>query len=136
MAQLGGVRDLEASEAYLARNLAHWETYGFGLWLLRRRDAPEIVGRACLRHLQIDDGDEIELGYGFYPASWGQGLATEVALACVSHGFERLGCDSLVALTRPTNLASQHVMSKAGLTFERHLLHVDEPHVLYRRRRT
>ena len=72
MAQLGGVRDLEASEAYLARNLAHWDTYGFGLWLLRRHDAPEIVGRACLRHLHIEDVDEIELGYGFYPAHWGQ----------------------------------------------------------------
>lgn len=136
MAQLGGLQDLEASKAYLARNLAHWETYGFGLWVLRRHDAPEIVGRACLRHLRVEDVDEIEVGYGFYPAYWGQGLATEVALACVRLGFERLDCSSLVALTRPTNVASQRVLSKAGLTFERHVRHADEPHVLYRRRRS
>lgn len=136
MAQLGGLRDLEASKAYLERNLAHWKTYGFGLWLLRKNEVPEIVGRACLRHLVIDDVDEVELGYGFYPAHWGQGLATEIALACVTLGFERLDCSSLVALTRPANVASQRVMSKAGLTFERHIQHEGEPHVLYRRRRS
>jgi RimJ/RimL family protein N-acetyltransferase len=135
MAQLGGIRDLAASEAYFARNLEHWKTYGFGLWLLRRHDAPAVVGRACLRHLLIEDVDEVELGYGFYPAHWGQGLATEIARACVAIGFERLDCGSLVALTRPTNLASRQVMSKAGLTFERHLQLENEPHVLYRRRR-
>jgi len=135
MAQLGGVRDLKASEAYLERNLLHWETYGFGLWLLRRNDASEIIGRACLRHLLIDEVDEVELGYGFYPAHWGQGLATEIAQACVATGFERLDCGSLIALTRPTNAASQRVMSKVGLTFERHVQLENEPHVLYRRRR-
>lgn len=135
MAQLGGLRDLQQSEAYLARNLAHWETYGFGLWLLRRHGVPEIVGRACLRHLLIDDVDEVELGYGFYPACWGQGLATEIALACVTNGFEHLDCSSLVALTRPTNVASQRVMAKAGLEFERQVEHGGAPHVLFRRRR-
>jgi RimJ/RimL family protein N-acetyltransferase len=135
MAQLGGVRDPEESAAYLARNLAHWETHGFGLWLLQRLDAPGIIGRACLRHLLVDGVDEVELGYGFYPAHWGQGLATEIALACVAIGFERLGCGSLVALTRPTNVASQRVMSKAGLQFEREIEHGGEPHVLFRRRR-
>lgn len=136
MAHLGGVRDLAASAAYLARNLAHWETYGFGLWLLRRAEAPEIVGRACLRHLAIDDVDEIELGYGFYPACWGQGLATEVALACVGIGFDRLDARSLVALTRPTNVASRRVLSKAGLQFERHIRLEGERHALFRRGRT
>jgi RimJ/RimL family protein N-acetyltransferase len=135
MAQLGGVRDLEASKAYLERNLSHWERHGFGLWLLRLNDDQEIIGRACLRHLQIDEVDEVELGYGFYPSYWGRGLATEIALACVRLGFETLECPSLVALTRPTNVASQRVMANAGLTFERQIEHAGEPHVLYRRRR-
>jgi RimJ/RimL family protein N-acetyltransferase len=134
MALLGGVRDEAQGRAYLERNLAHWDRYGFGLWLLRRSDADPIVGRACLRHLEIDGVDEVELGYGFYPEYWGQGLATEIALACVSLGFERLACPSLVALTRPDHLASQRVMAKAGLRFDRVVLHVGEPHVVFRRR--
>jgi RimJ/RimL family protein N-acetyltransferase len=135
MALLGGVRDEAQGRAYLARNLAHWDRHGFGLWLLRRAGSPEIVGRACLRHLDLDGTDEVELGYGFYPEYWGQGLATEIALACVSVGFDRLRRPSLVALTRPENLASQRVMAKAGLRFDRALEHAGESHVLFRRQR-
>jgi [ribosomal protein S5]-alanine N-acetyltransferase len=134
MAHVGGVRDQAATLAYLERNLAHWATHGFGLWLLRDRTQRVLIGRAVLRHLDVEGADEVEVGYGFYPEFWGRGLATEVACACVRIGLAHLGLPSVVAVTLPTHRASQRVMQKAGLVYEREILHEGLPHVLFRTR--
>jgi len=134
MAHLGGVRDEAATLAYMERNLAHWATHGFGLWMLREPARRAPIGRAVLRHLDVDGVDEVEVGYGFYPELWGRGLATEVACACVRIGLAQLGLPSVVAVTLPTHSASQRVMLKAGLTYEREIIHEGLPHVLFRTR--
>ncbi len=132
MAHLGGVRDGVATLSYLERNLAHWATHGFGLWLLRDRVHEALIGRAVVRHLDVEGSDEVEVGYGFYPEFWGRGLATEVACACVRIGRTQLGLPSVVAVTLPTHGASQRVMLKAGLAYEREIVHEGLPHVLFR----
>lgn len=132
MRYLGGVRDEARTGGYLARNLAHWSEHGFGLYILRDIATAEVVGRGCLRHLLLDGVDEVEVGYGFYPDVWGRGLATEIARAFLTVGFERLGLRTIVALTLRANDASQRVMLKAGLRYERDLLYDDLPHVLFR----
>jgi RimJ/RimL family protein N-acetyltransferase len=132
MAELGGVRDEAGTQAYLERNLAHWAARGFGLWMLRDRDTGGVIGRAVLRHLDVDGVDEVETGYGFLPGLWGRGLATEIARACVHIGCERLGLASVVGITVPTNTASQRVMRKAGLHYERDIVHAGLPHLLFR----
>jgi RimJ/RimL family protein N-acetyltransferase len=119
MAQLGGVRDDAQTVAYLARNLQHWVDYGFGLWILRDIGGGEPIGRAVLRHLLVDGVDEVEVGYAFYPAFWGRGLATEVATACLELGRRELHLTTIVAVTSPENRSSQHVLRKVGLVYER-----------------
>lgn len=116
MASLGGVRDEPGTQAYFDMNVAHWVEHGFGLWMLRHRGGGAVIGRAVLRHLDVDGADEVEIGYGFLPEFWGRGLATEVARACV-----------------PTNVTSRRVMEKAGLTYEREISHQGVAHLLFRR---
>ncbi len=132
MAHLGGVRDEAATAAYLERNLAHWASYGFGLWMLRDAASGLMAGRACVRHLQIGERDEVEIGYGFLPFFWGRGLATEVAQKCITIGFEDLQLPSLVALTSPQNQGSQHVLEKVGMTSRGLVDHAGVAHLLYR----
>lgn len=132
MATLGGVRTEDQTHAYLARNLEHWERYGFGLWIVRTAARDAVVGRACVRHLDVEGTPEIEIGYAFYPEWWGQGLATEVANRCLAIGRFELGLDSLVAITRPANEGSRRVMEKVGMAYERDVTHAGVPHVLYR----
>ena len=132
MSLLGGVRTELQTAAYMERNLAHWERYGFGLWLLRDRITGDVVGRALLRHLDLEGVDEVEVGYSFFPAYWGRGLATEVTVACLARAREMLGLPSVVALTLPHNLRSQRVMTKAGMRFEHHLDHDGQVHALFR----
>jgi RimJ/RimL family protein N-acetyltransferase len=132
MRLLGGVRDEPGSAAYLERNLAHWTAHGFGLWMLRDRESGAMVGRAVLRHLTVDDVEEVEVGYGFMPAWWGRGLATEIAAACVRLGLECLRRPSLVGVTRPEHDASRHVLEKVGMGFEREFLLAGERLALFR----
>ncbi len=42
---------------------------------------------------QIDDADEIEVGYALLPRYWKIGLATEMARAMVEIAFERIGLE-------------------------------------------
>jgi RimJ/RimL family protein N-acetyltransferase len=134
MALLGGVRDSAGTAAYLDMNVKHWADHGFGMWMLRDAATRAVIGRAILRHLDVEGVDEVEVGYGFMPAYWGRGLATEIAGACIRIGFGQLRLPSVVAITTPANLASQRVMIKAGLAYERAIVHAGVPHVLFRRR--
>jgi ribosomal-protein-alanine N-acetyltransferase len=131
MAMLGGVRSDAETDAYLERNLAHWVDHGFGIWILRDR-ADQVVGRAGLRHVAVEGEPEVEISYALFPEFWGRGLATEAARACVTIGREWLGFPSLVALTLPANLASQHVLRKAALVRECLVTHAGAPHLLFR----
>lgn len=119
MEHLRGVRDEEGNAAYLARNLQHWTDYGFGLWILRELGGGPPVGRAVLRHLLVEDVDEVEVGYAFYQEFWGRGFATEIAAACLALGRETLHLNTIVAVTSPSNAASQRVLRKVGLEYER-----------------
>jgi RimJ/RimL family protein N-acetyltransferase len=132
MATLGGVRSDDVTRDYLDKHLAHWRQFGFGWWVARELATGRFVGRGGLRHWMIDGRDEIEVGYGLMSEFWGQGLATELAAASVRTAFEALGHSELVCFTMPTNTASRHVMEKVGFRYERDMIILDLPHVLYR----
>ncbi|MBV9310483.1 MAG: GNAT family N-acetyltransferase [Solirubrobacterales bacterium] len=124
--------DLRAS---LEVRCAHWDLFGFGLWLLRDRATGQMVGRGGLQHTSVGDVDEVEAGWAIVPERWGEGLATELAHEAVELGFGALRLPTIVAFTLPENVASRRVMEKAGFRYERELEHVGLPHVLYRSRR-
>jgi RimJ/RimL family protein N-acetyltransferase len=135
METLGGVKDAEETREYLDWNLNQWDRYRHGLWILREwRDGP-VVGRALLRHLNLEGRDEVEVGYSFHPDYWGRGLATEIASTLVALGFEQLGLTAVVALTLPTNEASKRVLMKAGLEPAGGAVHAGSTHSLFRTRR-
>jgi RimJ/RimL family protein N-acetyltransferase len=135
MEHLGGVRSEAQTAEYMTRNLAHWESHGFGLWLLRERSGSgngDYVGRVLLRHLDLDGIDEVEVGYSLAPALWGKGLAVEVTRACLEMARERLRLETVVALTAPANRRSHRVLEKVGMAFERELLHEGSLLALFR----
>ncbi|MDE3151891.1 MAG: GNAT family N-acetyltransferase [Gemmatimonadota bacterium] len=119
MHYLGGVRTEEQTQEYLRKNLEHWERYGFGLYIVHTAARDAVVGRAVVRHLDLDGTPEVEIGYALYPEWWGQGLATEIANKCLDIGRSQLGFESLVAVTQAENRASRHVLEKCGMEYER-----------------
>ncbi len=62
-----------------------------------------------------------ELGYWVGKPWWGQGYATEAALATVVHGFRELDLSRIYAQCFSRNPASTRVLEKAGMVKEGHL---------------
>jgi RimJ/RimL family protein N-acetyltransferase len=129
---LGGTRSPDATRAYLATNLAHWDRHGFGLWIWRTHDGA-FVGRAGVRPLAVEGVPEIEVAYALPRAAWGQGYALEMTRALVGQGLERLALASLVGVVMVEHRASRRVLEKAGFGLERTVVHAGEPCALYRR---
>lgn len=136
MATLGGLCSIEKTRENLAWNLKQWEENDFGLWMFYLKETGEWVGRGGLRQVDIDGKHEIEVGYALMPSFWNQGLATEIAMACVEMAFEIFRLHDIVCFTLTNNNASQRVMEKAGFQYEREIVinydGIDYPHALYR----
>lgn len=112
---------LEKSRENIENRLKHWETHGFGMWAVVTKEDGTLLGHAGLQ--QLEDTDEVEIGYYFGQKAWGHGYATEAGEAALRYGFEELHLSCIVAVVRTENAASQHVLTKLGLRHTR-----DEPH--------
>jgi ribosomal-protein-alanine N-acetyltransferase len=60
----------------------------------------------------------VEVNYLLASQYWGQGLATESAIAVFNYGFKVQQFERLVALANPDNLASLRVMQKIGMSYQ------------------
>jgi len=124
---------IDENREKLVRQIAHHEEHGFGFCAVELLDAGRIVGAAGLQHL--DGGPEVEVGYRFLKAHWGNGYATESALTSLAFGFDELRLERIVAVALETNVASRRVLEKCGME-EIGLTHVyGLEHVKYELRR-
>ncbi len=132
MANLGGRRCLQETQAYMGHNLAHWQTYGFGIWILRENATGRFMGRGGLRHTVLEDNPEVEVAYGLLPEFWNQGLATEFTKRLVQIGSVGFGLTELVSVTLSVNVPSRRVLEKAAFRYERRVMFKAQTHLLYR----
>lgn len=105
----------EEAEAALNSIIKHWQTHGFGRWAAIDKATGAFAGFGGLRSLMGTP----EVVYHFAPNWWGRGLATELASASLRYGFEEHRFDRIVAIAKPLNSASIHVMEKIGMQFEK-----------------
>lgn len=117
-AWLGGVLTREQSDAMMDRITAHIAQHGFGFWAAERRADGRLVGAIGLMVMGDDlpAPGAIELGWRLHPEAQGAGLATEGAAAARDWAFAELGVPEVVAITADTNVRSQAVMRKIGMT--------------------
>jgi RimJ/RimL family protein N-acetyltransferase len=114
----------------IERMLGQWERHGVGLFSVLRKEDERLVGRVGYllwdperwvnaMHEQLDGDLELEVGWTVVRELWGQGYATEAALACRDHALGELGRDRVISLIAPENVASIRVAEKIGETLER-----------------
>jgi len=58
----------------------------------------------------------VEVGWRLARAAWGHGYATEAATIALEYGFATAGLSEILAVTAETNLRSQAVMRRIGMT--------------------
>jgi RimJ/RimL family protein N-acetyltransferase len=114
-------RDLTPSaRAARARDRYHalWEqgnVDGWG-WVMTHKGHGPLIGHCGIGSVAGENTGEIE--YALAQPYWGQGLATEAALAMVRFGFEHTSWDRMVAAIVPGNGASRRVLEHLGFVYE------------------
>ncbi|MEW1685994.1 GNAT family N-acetyltransferase [Streptomyces sp. NPDC093594] len=114
---LGDLLTREQSDASVARFQAEFEQRGYGWWAVEVRATGEFIGFAGLD--RVDDGmpfSGVEIGWRLARTAWGRGYATEAALAVLAYGFDTLELSEILAVTTSTNIRSQAVMRRIGMT--------------------
>jgi len=117
----GKPADRAEAQRALESIIRHWQTHGFGRWAIVDKHTGEFLGFGGLRSLFGTP----ELVYHLAKAHWGKGYATEVGRAALRFGFEERGYVRIVAITKPPNTASIHVMNKLGMRFEKNARYYD-----------
>ena len=117
----------EETDKALKSIIKHWTTHGFGRWAVVDKKTHEFVGFGGLRSLF----ETPEVVYHLAKAHWGKGLATELARASLRFGFEELQFERIVAIAKPDNGASIHVMEKIGMLYEMHTSYYDMDVIQY-----
>ncbi len=106
-----------------ARDELEWHMHGYplspglGLWATIHKQSGKFIGRCGLLPWIIDGLQEVEVAYTISREFWGQGLATEAALAIVHYGFQQLNLRRLVCLIDSENIRSGRVADKIGMRF-------------------
>lgn len=120
-----GIRTLAAArEAIINGPQAMQATLGHSIYLVELKDSAAAIGMSGL--IKRDTLEEVDLGYAFLPAYFGQGYAIEAARAMVQHA-RAIGLRRLVAITNPDNHASNALLLKIGMHYEKLVhLHADD----------
>jgi RimJ/RimL family protein N-acetyltransferase len=83
------------------------------------RGDEHLVGYCGFFLQNVDDMEELEIGYRLDPSYWGRGLATEAARAVRDHAFNDLELSRVISLIHPDNIASRRVAEKNGMRPEK-----------------
>jgi RimJ/RimL family protein N-acetyltransferase len=126
----------------LRRWISFWDDDGFGLFALERRADSRLLGDVGLLAwnteswtpgsvASIGPSAVIEIGWTLARDCWGQGYATEAALAVREWAHEELGLNRLISLIHPDNDASIRVAEKLGERHETDVVLSGRPARLY-----
>lgn len=130
----GAFNDTE-TQAWLDNQIARYQKYGFGLWAVVLKESDEMIGQCGLTMQPWKDGEVLEIGYLLQRVYWHQGYATEAAKACKEYAFTKLHADEVCSIIRDTNIASQKVALRNGMTimdsWTKHYRGEDMPHYRY-----
>lgn len=112
----------DQSDEFVDRMRGHIDAHGWGLWAVDVRETGAFIGFVGLWPAGFDpfrSEDLVEVGWRLEESAWGHGYASEAALASLRHAFDVLELAQVVSFTSLTNVRSQAVMQRIGMTRDR-----------------
>lgn len=113
----------ERSDAFIDRIEAQFEEHGFGLWATEVTATGQFIGFVglLLPSFHVDWMDEraqpiVEVGWRLRRTAWGHGYASEGARESLRFAFTELGLGEVYSFTTLSNVRSQAVMQRIGMT--------------------
>lgn len=114
----GVTRTKREAEQGLQRIIDGYQS-GFGLLGVWNKEEKCLIGHAGLVKQEVEQQNEIELGYWLARRFWGQGFATEAALVLRDHAFYTKNLSRIISLIQPANTASIAVATRVGMKHDR-----------------
>ena len=104
----------------MTRIEAGFDEHGFGLWAVEITETGRFIGFTGLSvpGFHANFTPAVEIGWRLTRSSWGHGYASEAARRVLGFAFEDLGLFEVVSFTSTTNLRSQAVMERIGMTHD------------------
>lgn len=106
---------IEKIQSFITNQQVHWKRFGYGNWGILLHRESEIIGWAGLQYLP--ELNKTEVGFLLDRPFWGNGYATEAALASLQYGFTHCNLVSIIALVHADNFASRRVINKCGMVY-------------------
>ncbi len=104
-------------DALIGRIENHFDRHGFGFWAVELKRTGELIGFIGLNipTFSAEFMPTVEIGWRLARRFWGQGYATEGAIAALQFGFEDLNLPEIVAFTAQINWRSIAVMERLAM---------------------
>lgn len=100
--------------ARLTKEIYNEIEYHVQYWPIFEISSEELIGCCGLRPYSKN---KYEMGFHLRPEFWGQGYATEAAMAIIDYAFSVLKVETLFAGHNPNNVVSSKVLLKLGFRY-------------------
>ena len=107
---------IEVGARNVDRMLRHWDRFGYGQWAVVEKATARVIG--CVGYLHPDNWPGVDLGWIIRRSRWGNGFATEAAIAALEWAWSVSTLDHVMSLIDHDNAASIRVATKIGEQFE------------------
>lgn len=111
------VKSIEQSKIMIKAIIEQYQSNGLGRLAIITKETNQFVGWAGLKLEQNlrKTFDYYDIGYRLKQKFWGNGYATEAALAALNYGFKTLKLNKICGAADVNNLASNHILKKIGM---------------------
>ncbi len=110
--QYRGGRSKDEISGVLRKDMDHWNTRGFGMWLLSLKGQSEVLGGAGLSH--PEGWPRHELTWWLMPAARGFGYASEASRAVIAWAYDHLGWATVETHMRDENTPARRLAERLG----------------------
>ena len=117
---------------WITRMEKRYADHGVGLWALSDKRTGTFVGQCGLLVQDIDNKTELEIGYSLNPSAWGNGYATEAAIACKKYVTDNKLAPSIISIIHIDNAPSQKVAERNGMKRDKQVMWREIPVYIYR----
>ena len=93
---------------------------GIGRWAIIDKKTNDFIGWSGLKFetdLTNNKKNYYDLGYRLIKKYWGQGIATETAIASLGYAFDKLNANEVYAMADCENESSNKILRKVGLNY-------------------
>ncbi|WP_299128441.1 GNAT family N-acetyltransferase [uncultured Winogradskyella sp.] len=111
------IKTIGQSKLWIEDILEQYQEFNIGRLAVIKKDTNEFLGWSGLKYERQlrEEFNYYDIGYRFKEKHWGNGYATESAIASLQFGFNDLKLKKICAAADVNHTASNHILKKIGL---------------------